>query len=66
MKIKSFLVFAIVATLCSCRFYIRNNTSRDASYGWSIIYDVRDMDSVYTYEGLPDWDCMIPIPIIDS
>ena len=36
--------------------YIRNNTSRDASYGWSIIYDVRDNDSVYTYEGLPDWE----------
>ena len=40
-------------TVC---FYVRNNTSRDASYGWSVIYDVRDMDSVYTYEGLPDWE----------
>ena len=36
--------------------YHRNSSSRDASYGWSVIYDVRDMDSVYTYEGLPDWD----------
>ncbi|MBR2166656.1 MAG: hypothetical protein IJ915_08985 [Paludibacteraceae bacterium] len=40
-------------TIC---VYSRNNTSRDASYGWSVIYDVRDMDSVYTYEGLPDWE----------
>ena len=36
--------------------YHRNSSSRDASYGWSVIYDVRDMDSVYTYEGLPDWE----------
>ena len=36
--------------------YSRNSHSRDASFGWSILYDVRDMDSVYTYEGLPDWE----------
>jgi len=40
-------------TVC---FYIRTNYSRDASYGWSVIYDVKDKDSVYTYEGLPDWE----------
>lgn len=36
--------------------YSRNNQSRDASWGWSIIYDVKDDGSVYTYEGLPDWE----------
>ena len=36
--------------------YSRNTHSRDASWGWSDIYEVRDGDSVYTYEGLPDWE----------
>lgn len=35
--------------------YSRNSTSKDATMGWSILYDVRDKDTVYTYEGLPDW-----------
>ena len=39
-------------TIC---IYTRNNYSHDASWGWSVIYDVKDKDSVYTYEGLPDW-----------
>lgn len=36
--------------------YSRNNHTRDASWGWSIIYDVKDGNKVYTYEGLPDWE----------
>lgn len=35
--------------------YSRNSTSKDATMGWSILYDVKDKDTVYTYEGLPDW-----------
>lgn len=36
--------------------YSRNIQTRDASMGWSIIYDVKDNGAVYTYEGLPDWE----------
>ena len=36
-------------------FYSRDNQAGDAVYGWSIIYDVKDGNKVYTYEGLPDW-----------
>lgn len=36
--------------------YSRNNQTGDAAWGWSIIYDVKDNGSVYTYEGLPDWE----------
>ncbi|MBR1878891.1 MAG: hypothetical protein IJ814_07830 [Paludibacteraceae bacterium] len=36
--------------------YRRNIQTRDASMGWSIIYDVKDDGMVYTYEGLPDWE----------
>lgn len=36
--------------------YRRNIQTRDASMGWSVIYDVKDNGSVYTYEGLPDWE----------
>lgn len=35
--------------------YSRNNAAHDAVMGWSILYDVKVKDSVYTYEGLPDW-----------
>ena len=37
-------------------FYSRNNHAGDAVYGWSLIYDVKDGNKVYTYEGLPDWE----------
>lgn len=37
-------------------FYSRNNSVGGAAYGWSLIYDVKDGNKVYTYEGLPDWE----------
>jgi len=37
-------------------FYSRNNQAGDAVYGWSLIYEVKGGNKVYTYEGLPDWE----------
>ena len=44
------------------RFYGWNSDFGGSCIYWSNMYQVKDNDSVYTFDGLPDWDCESMLP----